>query len=117
MSKRFVKLDSKAPSTEEKVVKSDIIEMMLVFEELEITFLNEKGLMLQIERLKSQIDCEAVPELYLPVIYNFLVGAFWIKFTTLFTYVQDTLQLLLSNHPALLFEKHLELFENVGYMT
>jgi hypothetical protein len=116
LSKRFVKLDSKA-STEEKVIKSEVIELMLAFELLEVSFLNEKGMILQIERVKSQLDSEAVPDLYLPLVYDFLIGAFWIKFTTLFPYLQGTIQLLMSNHPELVFDKHLTLLENVSYMT
>lgn len=74
-------------------------------------------MILQIERIKSQLDSEAVPEKYLPVIYDFLVGSFWIKFTPLFPVIQEALQLLMRNHPDLIIEKHLVLFENTGYMT
>lgn len=42
LAKKFEKLNSKA-STEEKIIKSEIIDMMLQFEEYEITFENEKA--------------------------------------------------------------------------
>jgi|LauGreDrversion4_2_1035121.scaffolds.fasta_scaffold709220_1 hypothetical protein len=52
MTKRFAQLDSPA-SNDEQNIKSDILELMLTFEELEISFLTEKAMILQIERIKS----------------------------------------------------------------
>jgi len=45
------------------------------------------------------------------------VGSFWIKFTPLFPALQEALQLLMRNHPDLILENHLTIFENTGYMT
>jgi hypothetical protein len=45
LTKRFIQLDSPA-SNEEQVIKSDILELMLTFEELDINFMTEKALIL-----------------------------------------------------------------------
>ena len=45
LTKRFVQLDSPA-SNDEQVIKSDILELMLTFEELDISFMTEKALIL-----------------------------------------------------------------------
>ena len=86
LSTKFEKLDLKS-STPELVEKSDIIDLMVVFEESEIGFVHEKSKILQIERIKSHIENGNVPELYLDLCFNFLVGSFWIKFTPLFPQV------------------------------
>lgn len=45
LTKRFVQLDSPV-SNDEQVIKSDILELMLTFEELDISFMTEKALIL-----------------------------------------------------------------------
>jgi hypothetical protein len=57
---------------------------MLEFEQTEVLFETEKSKILQIERIKAMIEADLVPELYLDVCYDFLVGCLWIKFTPLF---------------------------------
>ena len=51
------------------------------------------------------------------MIYNFLLGCFWIKFTPIFPYVQGTLQILLREHKNLFVEKSIELLQNLSYLT
>lgn len=52
LSTKFEKLDASIEDAE-KGHKSDIIDLMLSFEELKVAFETEKGKILQIERLKS----------------------------------------------------------------
>lgn len=87
------------------------------FEELDIAFETEKGKILQLERIKSHIDNRSIPESYLNVIYNFLLGCFWIKFTPIFQYASNTLQLLIREYPELFGQSCLSLIENLNYLT
>jgi hypothetical protein len=52
-----------------------------------VSFQNEKAKVLQIEKIKSQLESGSVPDQYLDVIYQFLIGCYWIKFTPIYPYV------------------------------
>jgi len=96
---------------------SDIIDQMLVFEECEVTFQAEKAKILQIERIKSSLENESVPEEYLQVCFDFLIGCFWIRFTPLFDKTQHTIQLLIREHSAKFAPQLFKLLENLNYLT
>jgi hypothetical protein len=66
---------------------------MLSFEQLELSFVNEKAKVLEVDRIKSLIeaDIESIPDHYLEACFDFLFGCLWIRFTPLFEKVQQTL--------------------------
>ena len=80
-----------------------LLGFLLSFEELDITFMNEKAKLLEIERLKSAIEAapETIPDIQFQACFNFLIGSYWIKFTPLFDKIRDTVQLLVREKPDL----------------
>ena len=90
---------------------------MLAFEQQDIGFTQEKGKLLEIERLKSCIENDSVPEIYLETCFFFLVGVFWVKFTPLFPRVQQTLQALVRDHPENFLPRLFSLLESMNYLT
>ena len=116
LAHKFVKLESKL-STEEEKIMCDVLEQMLVFEETDISFVAEKAKILQIDRIQSQLDNGSVPAEYLQTCFDFLVGVYWIKFTPLFEKTQQTIQILVREHPQVFAPQLFTLIENVSYLT
>jgi hypothetical protein len=65
-------------------VKSEIIHLLLQCEEHEVTFTSEKNKLLQLDRVKAQLENDSIPEEYLQVVFDYLIGTFWVRFTPLF---------------------------------
>jgi len=57
---------------------------MLQFEQVNISFETEKTKILLIKKIETILESGLVPDIYVEAGFNFLIGAFWIKFTPLF---------------------------------
>jgi hypothetical protein len=57
---------------------------MSAFEKCKIGFENEKIMENCLFKLEVMLKSQRVPPVYVEVIYQFLIGCFWIKFTPLF---------------------------------
>ncbi|TNV87999.1 hypothetical protein FGO68_gene14880 [Halteria grandinella] len=116
LNHKFEKLDSKL-STEELPLKCDILENILACEEQELTFKTEKAKLLQIDRVKAQLENDSVPEEYLLPVFNYLIGTFWVRFTPLFDRLQQTIRVLMRENSATFAPKLFSLLKNVNYLT
>ena len=92
---------------------------MLKFEQLDISFVNEKAKVLQIERIKSTLEAsiDSIPKMLLETCFNFLFGCLWIRFTPLFEKVQQTLQVLISSQPDIFMQRSLTILKNLSLLT
>jgi hypothetical protein len=66
----------------------EIIQLMWDFERTTIGFKYEKDKENQLQRLEVMLQSGLVPQKYLELAYNFLIGCLWIKFTP----IQETVQ-------------------------
>ena len=53
---------------------------MFEFEKTPVGFATEKNKEMHLRRLESMIKSRVMPEVYLEMAYNFLIGALWIRF-------------------------------------
>jgi len=65
------------------------IKAMLDFETYEISFETEKNKELELQRLEVIVNSGLMPREYLEMLYHFLVGCLWIKFTPIFDAVAN----------------------------
>lgn len=90
---------------------------MAKFEELEITLDNEKGKLIQIQRIKAHLENGLVPDEYLELTFNFLIGSFWIRFTPLFPTISGAIHDLIRIKPEIYGGKLLSLVHNMSMIT
>lgn len=73
------------------------IELMLHFESQEISFGTERIKETILETLEVVMKSGLVPSVYFNIVYNFLVGCFWIKYTLIFDHVNNCIGALIRN--------------------
>lgn len=58
----------------------DCINVMYEFEKTPIGFATEKNKEMHMRRLESMVKSSLMPDIYVETVYNFLIGALWIRF-------------------------------------
>ena len=53
---------------------------MYEFEKTPIGFATEKNKEMHMRRLESMVKSSLMPDIYVETVYNFLIGALWIRF-------------------------------------
>ena len=91
------------------------LPLLYEFEKTEIGFEFEKNKELQLRRLEVMIKSGVFPSAYEEIIYNFLVGSFWIKFAPIQQAVQDCMAAILKTKK--LVKKHAEMMEAVQWIA
>ena len=58
----------------------ECVSTMFEFEKTPVGFATEKNKEMHLRRLESMIKSRVMPEVYLEMAYNFLIGALWTRF-------------------------------------
>ena len=91
------------------------------FEKTEVGFASEKNKLMQLERLEVMFGSGVVPDEYVQISYDFLIGCLWIKFAPLFAGVHSCVGAIVRNTTGetrqQLVEKHMKLVRTLSLLS
>ena len=67
----------------------DCIKLMCDFEKGEVSFETERSKQMHLQNLEVLLKSGLMPEIYVRMSYNFLVGCLWIRFAPIFNDVYN----------------------------
>ena len=125
---RFETLKFEKAEDPEKIVSDSfvdqpcrVLELMLQYEQKEIGFVYEKDKQLQIQRIEAMVKSGVMPERYLAMVYDFLVGSLWVKFAPLFDCIISCLQTVFTHASSelqkKLLTKHCRLLRTMSWLS
>jgi hypothetical protein len=80
--------------------KCECINLMYEYENFAVGFETQKAKEQALETLAVMIKSGLLPDLYTEIIYNFLIGCFWVRFTLIFENVQDCIAQIFTSLDA-----------------
>ena len=70
---------------------------MYDFEKTDIGLLYQKNKEMQLRRLEVFIKSQAMPTVYLKLIYHFLIGSLWIRYSPIFPAIHDCVSAIIMH--------------------
>lgn len=95
----------------------DLVTLLVQYEKLPLKLDTEKTKNSVVRKVQVMISSGFVPEFYLDLAYNFLVGCLWLRFLPLHEPAQHALSEVFRVNPEVYLARHIQLTEQVGYLT
>lgn len=88
-----------------------MLQLLLAIETTPLSISTSRKVILLISRIQTGLSAGRIPEPYIPVALNGMIGIFHSRFRDLWGHASECLALLMKRHPALVWDKFIFYFE------